>query len=121
MNPKISIILPVHNRFKTTENFIRHLLKQDYDNYHLILIDDGSTDGTSEMVLSLMPAAKIIKGDGSLWWGGALQEGYIAARPQLPRATSQSFSSLPACQPSYSRKTLRASQNMRAGQGTAPE
>jgi GT2 family glycosyltransferase len=40
------------------------------------LIDDGSVDCTAEMVTSYIPSTIVVKGDGSLWWGGALQEAY---------------------------------------------
>ncbi|MCK9607886.1 MAG: glycosyltransferase [Methylomonas sp.] len=73
---RLYILLPVHNRRDITEKFIRCLLDQTYENYHLVLIDDGSTDGTSEMVLENLPNTTVIKGSGDLWWAGALQEGY---------------------------------------------
>ncbi|NSL90796.1 glycosyltransferase family 2 protein [Chitinophaga solisilvae] len=76
MKGKVLILLPVHNRKEITRNFMSSLLQQDYPHYHLVLIDDGSTDGTAEMVTSLLPAATIITGNGNWWWGGSLQQGY---------------------------------------------
>ncbi|MCK5537931.1 MAG: glycosyltransferase family 2 protein, partial [Bacteroidales bacterium] len=38
----IYIILPVHNRKKITEKFIKCLVKQTYQDFKLILVDDGS-------------------------------------------------------------------------------
>jgi len=72
----IYIILPVHNRKETTEKFIKSLISQIYKEFVLILVDDGSTDGTDEMVLGYIPNSVVLKGDGSLWWAGALQKGY---------------------------------------------
>lgn len=72
----IHILLPVHNRVKVTQKFIENLKKQTFKNYKLILIDDGSTDGTSEFVKQVMPDAHIIYGKGNLWWGGSLHQGY---------------------------------------------
>lgn len=73
----IHVITAVHNRYKITEHFIQSLLVQSYTGgIHLVLVDDGSTDGTSEKVRELMPDATIICGDGNLWWGGALHEAY---------------------------------------------
>lgn len=71
----IYIILPVHNRKNTTEKFIKSLLSQTVKDFKLILVDDGSTDGTTDMVLSYLPETVVIKGDGNLWWAGALQKG----------------------------------------------
>lgn len=76
MEKKIYILLPVHNRKSTTEKFIHCLLKQTFHNFLLILIDDGSTDGTSEMVLLYLPETVVIKGKGKWWWGGSLHQGY---------------------------------------------
>jgi len=77
MNPVIFILLPVHNRLKVTEVFINCLKSQSYKNYHLILIDDGSTDGTEEMVRKRIDKLTVLKGNGDLWWAGALQKGYL--------------------------------------------
>lgn len=62
----------VHNRYKITEAFVKHLLSQTYKDIKLVLVDDGSTDGTADMVKSLMPDSVILTGDGNLWWGGGL-------------------------------------------------
>jgi GT2 family glycosyltransferase len=74
--PRILIMLPVHNRRATTELFLRCLLAQSYTNWHLLLIDDGSKDGTSEMGRALVPSLTILRGTGNWWWGGALHQGY---------------------------------------------
>ena len=70
------IITAVHNRYRITENFVNRLKSQSYEDYKLILVDDGCTDGTSEMVLSKMPDAVILRGNGNLWWGGAMHLAY---------------------------------------------
>jgi GT2 family glycosyltransferase len=71
----IYILLPVHNRRDQTEEFINCLTDQTYKNYHLILIDDGSTDGTAEVVQAKIPSATVIRGQGDWWWAGGLQQG----------------------------------------------
>ena len=71
------IFLPVYNRRKITRRFIQCLKKQTYRNNHLILIDDGSTDGTEEMVCSEIGNVTVIKGWGDWWWAGSLQQGYL--------------------------------------------
>lgn len=72
----IYVLTAVHNRFKITERFVAQLNAQTCQDFHLVLVDDGSTDGTREMVLSHCPSASIIQGDGNLWWGGAMQKAY---------------------------------------------
>ena len=75
MNEKVFILLPVHNRRAITEKFVDCLAAQTYSNYHLILIDDGSTDGTSEMVRGKIGNLTVLTGKGDWWWAGSLQQG----------------------------------------------
>ena len=73
----IHIILPVHNRLDSTKCFIDCLLKQSFTQYHLILIDDGSTDGTADYVKERIKNLTILSGQGHWWWGGGLHQGYL--------------------------------------------
>src|SRR3990170_7040761 len=77
MTECVYILLPVHNLSEITRRFIECLKSQTYQNYHIVLIDDGSTDGTEEMVRSYISAITVIKGNGNWWWGGSLQQGYL--------------------------------------------
>lgn len=74
--PRIYIILPVHNRIETTKKFLECLNKQTYFNYHLILIDDGSKDGTSDCAKKQIESLTILCGNGRLWWAGAFNKAY---------------------------------------------
>ena len=76
MSDTIYILLPVHNRCEVTRRFIECLKVQTYRNFHLVLIDDGSRDGTSEMVSENISTLTVIRGTGNWWWSGSLQQGY---------------------------------------------
>jgi GT2 family glycosyltransferase len=76
MNPKIIILLPVHNRREITRKFLECLNEQTYKNWHLILVDDGCADGTAEMAKKTIDNITILKGNGNLWWAGSLQLAY---------------------------------------------
>ncbi len=71
----VYILLPVHNRREITRGLIECLRRQTRPGFRLVLIDDGSTDGTAEMVRALVPDAAVVTGDGNWWWGGSLQQG----------------------------------------------
>lgn len=50
-------------------------MHQSYQDNKIIVVDDGSIDGTYEMVKTKFASVEIIKGDGNLWWTGAINEG----------------------------------------------
>jgi GT2 family glycosyltransferase len=87
MNETVYILLPVHNRRAITGRFITCLAEQTYRKHHLVLIDDGSTDGTAQMVQERVSSLTVLTGSGDWWWGGALHEGYKWLRTQEPPFT----------------------------------
>ena len=46
----ISIIMPAYNAEKTIESAINSVLKQNYKQIELIIIDNGSKDKTQEII-----------------------------------------------------------------------
>ena len=74
--PSTWIIIPVHNRKATTLDCLRLLIDQGATDWaRVLVVDDGSTDGTGEAVRGSLPEAVVLRGDGSLWWGGAMRLG----------------------------------------------
>ena len=49
MDSMVSVIVPVYNTAKYIDVCIHSILHQDYRNFELILVDDGSTDGSAEI------------------------------------------------------------------------
>ena len=74
---KIAIIIPVFNRKETTLNCLRQLESIDYcDNeFDIVIVNDGSTDGTVDAINKAFPAVTVLNGDGDLWWTGAINKG----------------------------------------------
>jgi glycosyltransferase involved in cell wall biosynthesis len=50
INPAVSVILPTYNRAALLGRAIRSVLGQSYTDFELLVIDDGSTDETSNVV-----------------------------------------------------------------------
>ncbi len=76
MASTVYIILPVHNRRDVTEKFVECLKRQTCQDYHLLLMDDGSTDGTADFVRATLDNVTVIRGEGKWWWAGSLQKAY---------------------------------------------
>lgn len=48
--PLVSVVLPTYNRAGVLPRAIQSVLSQDYANLELIVVDDGSTDGTPDLM-----------------------------------------------------------------------
>jgi len=72
---KLTIILPVHNRRYFTEKCLICLQKQTVPDFEVVVVDDGSTDGTRGMLETDFPDVVRLEGDGSLWWTGGINMG----------------------------------------------
>ncbi len=82
----VEIVAPVYNRRETTLQCLRSLSRIDMTGLkvHVIIVDDGSSDGTSEAIREKFPEVEIVPGDGTLHYTGATNLGLEAALKKNP-------------------------------------
>ena len=68
--PPVSVVVPAYNEATGIEQAVRSLAASDYPEFEVVVVDDGSTDGTGELV------------DGLGLPGSALSVRRTAARPR---------------------------------------
>ena len=76
--PTIFVVMAVHNRKEITRQCLEQLINQTYSKLKIIVIDDGSTDGTSQMIETQYPDIHLLHGDGSYWWSKSMNMGIDA-------------------------------------------
>jgi GT2 family glycosyltransferase len=71
----IAVVIPVHNRIQFTVKCLKALQAQTYTTHRVIVVDDGSTDGTAEVISRDFPNVTVMKGDGNLYWTASVNMG----------------------------------------------
>lgn len=81
-SPLFSIIIPAYNTKKYIIQCVESFTKQNYENYEIIICDDGSTDGTIELLKKLKNSYKniIIELNKHIGAGAARNKGIELAR-----------------------------------------
>ncbi len=84
LNPRlkrVEIITPVYNRRDITLQCLKSLSRIDHSglDVHIIIVDDGSSDGTKEAINEQYPGVQVVEGDGSLWFTGGTNLGIKTA------------------------------------------
>ena len=79
--PKISIVIPCFNEAKTLETLMDAVTAAPLDDVEIIVVDDGSTDGTEEIIRSKIAprVERVIRHDVNRGKGAALRSGFAAA------------------------------------------
>lgn len=70
MTEKVSVIIPTKNRIDATLRCLKSVTNQSLSPFEIIVVDDGSSDGTSKKIKENFPEIKILINEFSL--GGAV-------------------------------------------------
>lgn len=76
---KIFVVIAVFNRKDFTLHCLHLLKAQSYSDFEIIVVDDGSTDGTNVEIQRYYPDVIIVQGDGNWWWTKSMNKGFEAA------------------------------------------
>jgi len=81
---KVSVVLPTYNRAHTLERAVRSVLNQTHKDFELIVVDDGSTDNTRDIVVSFADGRiRYIKHESNKGVAEARNTGIGASRASL--------------------------------------
>ncbi len=79
--PTVSIIIPTYNRRQSIGRSVRSVLNQTYRDFELIIVDDGSTDNTKELVADFNDERiRYVRHEGNKGEAAARNTGIKAAR-----------------------------------------
>lgn len=81
-DPTAWVLIPVHDRWPLTQRCLTSLYRQTYRQMVIVVVDDGSTDGTSASIAHEFSGVTVLSGNGDLWWTGATALGveYVIER-----------------------------------------
>ncbi|MDD6505889.1 MAG: glycosyltransferase family 2 protein [Prevotellaceae bacterium] len=74
----VAVLMTCFNRKAKTERCLRNLFAV-LPTCVVYLVDDASTDGTSEMVQTMFPAVRLLQGDGNLFWSRGMYRAWKEA------------------------------------------
>ena len=80
---RFSIVIPTYNRKDLLRRCLAAATNQDYPDYEVIVVDDGSTDGTGEMVQREFPQVRYIRQEPNRGPAAARNRGIEAATGEI--------------------------------------
>lgn len=82
--PAVTVVLPVFNRVQVVARAVDSVLDQSFEDFELIVVDDGSSDGTAELVAGLLdPRIRLISMPQNRGACAARNRGIEAARGEV--------------------------------------
>jgi GT2 family glycosyltransferase len=75
----LCILIPVYNKLEYTKKCLADLINNLNGNFaksvSIVVIDDGSKDGTESWIHAKYPEIVVLRGNGKLFWSGAINLG----------------------------------------------
>jgi len=81
--PFVSVVVPTHNRKSAVTRCVESILRSDYAQFEVLVVDDGSTDGTSNHLSRLFPNITLIRLERSRLVSAARNTGCKRAKGEL--------------------------------------
>ena len=84
--PKVAIVLPVYNAVETVARAIGSILCQTEEDHELIIVDDGSTDGSRDVIEETVGGdsrVRVVHHDSNRGVVAAANHGHELARAEL--------------------------------------
>lgn len=81
--PTLSVVMPCYNERATIHSALKRVLEGPVDSLEIVVVDDGSTDGTRELLtrgIALDPRIRVVLHDINRGKGAALRTGFSEAR-----------------------------------------
>lgn len=74
--PLVSVVIPTYNRREKLKRLLGSVLKSDYKNIEIVVVDDASTDGTIEEVKNFDPAVRVVRNSSPLFVSACRNTGF---------------------------------------------
>ena len=83
MTPRISVVVPLYNKARYLQRALVSIAQQSFNDFELIVVDDGSTDGGAEIARSFVDPRMRVVTQANLGPGAARNRGFAEARGDL--------------------------------------
>jgi hypothetical protein len=82
--PRVSILMAVHNGERTVRDAVESMLRQTFGDFELVVVDDGSNDGTAAMLAQIPDARlRVIKNAKNMGLSASLNRGWELCRGEF--------------------------------------
>ncbi len=79
---KITVVIPHYNGLKILDDCLNSLFKNTFSDFDTLLIDNGSTDGSQQMVREKYPQVTLVQNEQNLGYAGGCNQGIRMAKTE---------------------------------------